>query len=109
MRSNPLVYILPLLMVAGLVGVVVGRNIFQGGWGRRWTHRTCGWFEVHGFQLPGNGEPCPRCGETDAKWYWRIGRPISFLPFGWQWQADEPVNNRLLEHTRPESDSVLDS
>lgn len=77
--------------IAAYAGLVIGRNIFQGGWEKRWTHRTCGWFEVHGFDLPGRREPCLGCGEVDDNWYWRLGRPIQFLPFGWQWKECNPT------------------
>ena len=84
----------PLLIGSAIfAGMTAGRAIFQGGWQRRWTHKDCGWFEVHGFELPSNGDPCPRCGEINSNWFWRIGRPIPFLPFGLQWKADTITSN----------------
>lgn len=75
------------VIVAACVGSVIGRNMFFGGWAKHRTH-SCGWFERSGYNLPGSNEPCPRCAKTDDKWKWRIGRPIPFLPIGWEWKDD---------------------
>jgi hypothetical protein len=86
--------VVAMFVIAGVVGVVAGRAIFHGGWAKRKTH-SCGWFEVHGFNLPSKGDPCPGCGKTNEDWKWRVGRPVPFSPVGWQWKDDNPTKSEI--------------
>lgn len=101
-----MVFVFALLFIAaGAVGSTAGRNALSGGWNEREVH-NCGWHERYSFNTHYRyGGPCPGCGSNDKNWRLEIGRPISYLPWGWEWKRDAPSDIR--DKSRPPAAATI--
>lgn len=82
-----MLYVLATTIVpASILGLWLGRAIYYGGWDERLTH-SCGWFDRTALYRDDKLDRCcPRCGNKDKQWKAIVGRPIPYLPFGWEWK-----------------------